>query len=154
MDWRISLGFCFLVVISVIMWGASQGWYSKVVKKVHDVTTTNDCPPSENCDEYKKKIAMLEGRIFELETELNAKNAKISDLTRKLAELMDIINQLTTSLQNAEARIAELEAALKAAQEDLARCRQQLNECRAELLARRVVNEKCHMTPETNNLIR
>jgi septal ring factor EnvC (AmiA/AmiB activator) len=151
MDWQISMGFAFLVFISVVLWGASQGFYSKKVKLRPEASSA---PPKELCTEYKLEIERLKGKIFEQSTELDAKNAKLAELTRNVNELMDAINSLTTKLQAAEATNARMAASLKNALEDLDKRSRQLQECNAKLLARQIVNEKCHMTPETANLLR
>lgn len=143
------MGFMFLCVFSVIMYGASQGWYSRKIPK-----QTNDKKDDENCDAYKEEIERLKATIFEQSLELDSKSAKIAELTKQLDDLMNAINDLTTRLQNAEEANAKLTASLKAALEDLDLTSRQLQECNAKLLARRIVNEKCHMTPETSNLIR
>lgn len=149
MTWEISMGFAFLVVISVIMWGASQGWYSKKIKLNPEVVTK-----TEDCSEYIKEIERLKGKIFEQSLELDAAKAKVAELTRNVNELMDTINTLTTKLQEAEALNARMAASLKNALEDLDKKSRQLQECTARLLAKRIITEQCHMSPETNNLIR
>lgn len=148
MEWQICMGFMFLCVISVIMYGAAQGWYSKKIKTQETVVQ------NENCDAYKEEIERLKGKIFEQALELDAKTAKLAEMTKQLDELMNSINELTTRLQDAEEKNAKLAASLKNALEDLQRTRMQLQECSAKLLARRIVHDKCNLTPETANLIR
>ena len=152
MEWQVSMGFAFLVVISVVLWGASQGWYSKKVVIRPDVAVASGV--QETCDKYKVEIDRLKGKIFEQSLELDKKTAKIAELTRDANDLMDAINTLTTRLQAAEAANARMAAALKNALADLQTRSRQLQECTAKLLARQIVNEKCHMTPETDNLVR
>ena len=151
MDWQISMGFAFLVVISVTLWGASQGWFSKKVKIRPEASSTAQ---TDACTKYKDEIERLKGKIFEQSTELDAKTAKLAELTQRVNELMDAINALTIRLQAAETANARMSASLKAALEDLDKRSRQLQECNAQLLSKRIVNEKCHMTPESNNLIR
>lgn len=153
MDWQVSMGFSFLVVISVIMWGASQGWYSKKLPP-RPRTQLQAATSQDNCDELLKKIAQLEGMNFSLTNELNEKNATISDLNAQIQQLMNAINDISTRLQNAETENAQLRTSLKNALDDLARCRRELQECRAELMAKRIAHEKCKMLPETSNLLR
>jgi chromosome segregation ATPase len=154
MDWQVCMGFLILVFVSVTLWGATQGWFSPPLK--------TQTPPSANkvsdkCDkerELRRKIEALEGKIFELTNLLNEKIAIINDLNKKLQELMNAINDLSSKLQEEERKNAVLSASLKNALDDLAKCRRELQACRAELLAKRIIHEKCKMTPETNNLLR
>lgn len=158
MQWQVCLGFMFLIVVSVIMWGASQGWYSKKVKKSKDTSKNTSGTvhggSDENCDELRNEIERLKGKIFEQSMELDTKAAKNAEMTRQLEELMNTINDLTTRLQNAETTNAQLSQSLKNALEDLDKTRRQLQECSAKLLAKQITNAVCHMTPETANLIR
>lgn len=149
MEWYVCMGFAFLVVISVILWGGSQGWYSKKIK-IRSETVVK----GENCSEYKLEIERLKGKVFEQSLELDAKTAKINELTRNVTELMNAINDLTTKLQAAEAINARMAQSLKNALEDLDKKSRQLQECTAHLTARRIITEQCHMTPESANLIR
>jgi chromosome segregation ATPase len=149
-DWHVSMGFCFLVVISVVLWGASQGWYSKKISLKPAVTP----PQKDDCNEYKLEIDRLKGKLFEQSMELDEKKAKLAELTKNVNDLMESINVLTTKLQAAETTNARLATSLKNALEDLDVRSRQLQECNAKLLARRIITEQCHMTPETANLIR
>ena len=151
MNWETSLGFCFLVFVSVVLWGSSQGWFSK---KIVIKPNATPAPAKETCDAYKLDIERLKGKIFEQSLELDAKKAKIAELTRGTTDLMNNINMLTTKLQAAEATNARMAAALKTALEDLDARSRKLQECTAHLLAKQITHEKCHMTPETSNLIR
>lgn len=150
MPWEVMMGMCFLILFSVTLWGTAQGWFSRKLlrEKVETKETAEDCEP------YKQEIEKLKGKIFEQSLELEKKDAQLAEQARQLAELMNAINALTTQLQEAEARNAQLAASLKNALEDLEKTRRQLQECRAKLLAKRIVHEKCHMTPETANLVR
>lgn len=154
MDWHISMAFAFLVLVSVVLWGASQGWYSKKVKLRPEASSAPQKDLKDACSTYISEIERLKGKIFEQSTELDAKSAKLAELTRSANELMDAINSLTTKLQTAEATNARMATSLKNAVEDLDKRSRQLQECNAKLLARQIVNEKCHMTPETANLLR
>lgn len=151
MEWQVCMGFAYLIVISVILWGASQGFYSKkIVTRPTDVATAS----VETCEKYTSEIDRLKGKIFEQSLELDKKTAKIAELTRDANELMDSVNSLTTRLQEAEAANARMATALKNALGDLQSRSRQLQECTAKLLARQIVNEKCHMVPENANLLR
>jgi peptidoglycan hydrolase CwlO-like protein len=152
MDWQVFMGLLFLCVITLTMWYASQGAFSKTIRRRNEKTPVTD--PNVICKSYIDEIERLKGKIFEQSLELDAKNAKIAEMERQLQELMNAINELTTKLQNAEAENAQLRQLLKNALEDLDKTSRQLQECTAKLLARRLVQEKCHMTPETANLIR
>jgi len=155
MQWQVCLGFMFLIAISVIMWGASQGWYSKKIRRIKDkLKPSQNAPAGENCDELRNEIERLKGKIFEQSMELDTKNAKIAQMTTQLSDLMNAINDLTLRLQNAEASNAQLTRSLKNALEDLDKTRRQLQECSSKLLAKQITNKVCHMTPETANLIR
>ena len=149
MEWQICMGFMFLCVITIILYGASQGWYSKQIK-----TQKANVQQGDDCEVYKQEIERLKGKVFEQAMELDAKTAKLAEMAKQLDDLMNSINELTTRLQAAEERNAKLAASLKTALEDLDRTSRQLQECSAKLLARRIVHEKCQMTPETANLIR
>lgn len=152
MDWQVLMGLLFLCVITLTMWYASQGAFSKTIRRQpHDKVTTD---PAVVCTSYIDEIERLKGKIFEQSLELDAKTAKIAEMERQLQELMNAINELTTKLQNAETENAQLRQSLTNALEDLDKTSRQLQECTAKLLARRLVQEKCHMTPETANLIR
>lgn len=152
MDWQVLMGLLFLCVITLTMWYASQGAFSKTIRRrSHDKVTTD---PAVVCKSYIDEIERLKGKIFEQSLELDAKTAKIAEMERQLQELMNAINELTTKLQNAETENAQLRQSLTNALEDLDKTSRQLQECTAKLLARRLVQEKCHMTPETANLIR
>lgn len=152
MDWQVLMGLLFLCVITLTMWYASQGAFSKIIRRrSHDTVTTD---PAVVCKSYIDEIERLKGKIFEQSLELDAKTAKIAEMERQLQELMNAINELTTKLQNAETENAQLRQSLTNALEDLDKTSRQLQECTAKLLARRLVQEKCHMTPETANLIR
>jgi chromosome segregation ATPase len=146
------MGFSFLVVISVILWGASQGFYSKKVvlsPKKPATATAKDA-----CEEYKLELDKCNGKVFEKSLELDKMTAKVAELTRDVNDLMNSINMLTTKLQAAELANARLSVSLKNALEDLDKKSRQLQECNAKLLAKQIVSERCHMTPETANLIR
>lgn len=147
MDWQVCLGYLWILVIVVIMWGASQGWYSKKIAKIEEKA-------QENTEALKDELDALRKKIFDQQLEIDAKNAKIAELTRQVQDLMNSINVLTTRLQTAEAQNARLRQALKNTLDDLEKTRAQLQECRAKLLAKQIVSEKCQMTPETANLIR
>jgi len=156
MQWQVCLGFMFLIVISVIMWGASQGWYSKKIRRIKDKLKTSRASQAagENCDELRNEIERLKGKIFEQSMELDTKNAKLAQMTTQLNDLMNAINDLTLRLQNAETTNAKLSESLKNALDDLDKTRRQLQECSSKLLAKQITNQVCHMTPETANLIR
>jgi septal ring factor EnvC (AmiA/AmiB activator) len=151
MHWEISFGFAFLLVLSVTLWGAAQGWFSKIVHKKADASTP---PPPDPTLPYKNLVKRLEARVFELENELALKNAEIADLKKKLAGLMDAINSLTTNLQNATALNEQLKAALKTAFDDLAKCRAELQKCQAKQLGEEIKKQACRMAPENANLLR
>lgn len=153
MDWHVFMGLLFLCVITLTLWYASQGAFSKPIRRRNE-SNTAVTDPNVICKSYIDEIERLKGKIFEQSLELDAKTAKIAEMEKQLQELMNAINDLTTKLQQAEIENAQLRQSLKNALEDLDKTSRQLQECTAKLLARRLVHEKCHMTPETANLIR
>ena len=154
MDWHVCMGMAFLCVITLTMWYASQGAFSKRIKTVSRAEGESKNDPSVLCKAYIDENERLKGKIFEQSMELDAKTAKMAEMERQLQDLMNAINELTTRLQSLETENGQLRQSLKNALEDLDKTSRQLQECTAKLLARRIVQEKCHMTPETANLIR
>lgn len=148
--WENVMSAAFLVVTSVIIWGALQGWFSK---RIHPKPGPEPVLVKDNQD-LKDRIAKLEARIFELENELAAKNALIAQLNATIQRLMDDIARLTTDLAKCQENEAKLAAALKIALEELQACRAALAKCKAELLAKQVQNAVCKLQPENANLLR
>jgi chromosome segregation ATPase len=150
MDWPIALGFAILVVVSVTLWGAMQGWFSSKIK----VNRPRDSVDVDLCEPYKRRIAELENRIFDLENLLANRDARIKDLERTIQKLMADIARLTEDLAKCQASEADLRNKLKIALDELSACRAALRECRAQLLAKKVSDAVCKLQPENANLLR
>jgi septal ring factor EnvC (AmiA/AmiB activator) len=151
MHWEISFGFAFLLVFLVTLYGAKNGWFSRIIR---DSKGVDAGPPPDPTEPYKDLIKKLEAKIFELENELADRNARISDLLAKIKSLMENINQLTINLQNATTLNEQLKTALRNALDDLAKCRAELQKCKSKELADQIQKQVCKMQPENANLLR
>lgn len=150
LPWQPVMSSSFLVVILIVMWGASQGWFSRKLKKTGKGTggKVDDCEP------YKREIQKLQARILELQDDVTRLNARVADLEKTIQQLLDTINRLTLELDATRKDNAALRAALKNAVDDLATCRAALAKCRAELLAKKASDAVCKLAPENANLLR
>lgn len=150
LPWQPVMSTSFLVVILIVIWGATQGWFSKRIRK----------PPTpkkrdiDDCEVYKKEIRRLQARISELEDDNTRLRALAADLEKQIQQLLETINKLTMDLDACRNENARLRAALKQALDDLAACRAALAKCRAELLAKKVSDAVCKLAPENANLLR
>ena len=147
MDWRIFMGLMFIGCVTMIVWGAWQGWFSP-----QKVVPPPPSPLVQANEVLKQTVVAAAASVFETSNDLSEKNAIIADLQRKLKELTDIINALTTRLNALEAENATLRQGLKQALEDLAKCRSELQKCKAELAAKRIADAFCKIQPSENLL--
>lgn len=149
MDWPVVLGFAILVVVSVTLWGAAQGWFSSRIPK-------KPAPPADidPCAALRNKIADLENRILDLENLVAQKDARIRELEKTIQNLLDQIKRLTEDLYTCQKSEADLRNKLKIALEELDACRAALRDCKAQLLAKQIASSVCKLQPENANLLR
>lgn len=153
MHWAHFLSTTFLIFISILLWGTWQGWFSRRLKKSKTDKPTPQ-PVVDECKGLRELVARLQARIFDLENENAGLRAKILELQKQIEYLMNQINQLTTELEASRQREADLAARLRAALEDLQACRSALQKCKSELLAKKIADATCKLSPENANLLR
>lgn len=146
--WQPVMSTSFLMFAGIVLWGTSQGWFSRKLKKTIPAAT------KDSCDSYINEIKKLRAKILEQQDDIARITARMADLEKQVQGLLFQINRLTTELDACRRSNAYLAARLKAALDDLTACRRELAKCRAELLAKNVSNAVCKLAPENSNLLR
>lgn len=149
-NWKFIAATAFIAFFFYITWGAWQGYFSPVLPPPVDPTT--EVLEKEKV-QLKTTIQAAKETIFTHENNTSELLAKIADLQRALAFLMDEVNRLTTALAALQAENATLRKGLKEALEQLDLCRKQLMQCKTMLDAKRLEKQYCQIEPPSNLLL-
>ena len=132
------------------MWGAWQGWFSPVIRT--DVVAEKEEAWKAEKTQLQDALQRAKDTLFAYENVVPELRAGNQDSTDQAQMLMDQINALTKKIQALEAENDTLRKGLKEALDDLARCRELLMQCKAQLDARRLESQYCQQEVPSNQL--
>jgi len=142
----------FLLVGSIIVWGAWNGKFSG-----ESPLSKGEVCPELKTTRVQMELALQELRkkeemLFRYENLGAEQAAAVKDQDDTIKNLLDKIGEYSAKMDELIRENDTLRKALKDALDDLAKCRGQLMQCKALATAKRLEHEFCNMTPGSMTL--